>query len=185
MLGHTTADKTTVIGSCIWARSGQNLCGPVGGTIANRFWSNELVSTVLFLLLVLRGRARKKKKRKHSCLCLIKTEKGEKKGFFREVVCEKRKMGLRFNYFSSLAFAVALCLFVVFLFVFFLVEDPSLVVVLLAFTLLSDYQGSDREQTRGALRVICSRASLRAREQISSGAPSVCSRSFYPCDNPQ
>ena len=60
MLGHTTADKTTVIGSCIWARSGQNLCGPVGGTIANRFWSNELVSTVLFLLLMLGGRARTK-----------------------------------------------------------------------------------------------------------------------------
>lgn len=60
MLGHTTADKTTVIGSCIWARSGQNLCGPVGGTIANRFWSNELVSTVLFLLLMLGGRAQTK-----------------------------------------------------------------------------------------------------------------------------
>ena len=44
-------------------------------------------------------------------------------------------MGLRFNYFSSLAFAVALCLFVVFLFVFFLVEDPSLVVVLLALSI--------------------------------------------------
>ena len=64
MLGHTTVDKTTVIGSCIWARSGQNLCGPVEGTIANgnRFWSNELVLTVLFLLLMLGGRAQKKKK---------------------------------------------------------------------------------------------------------------------------
>ena len=66
MLGHTTVDKTTVIGSCIWAGSGQNLCGPVEGTIANgnRFWSNELVSTVLFLLLMLGGRAQKKSQNK-------------------------------------------------------------------------------------------------------------------------
>jgi hypothetical protein len=43
-----------------------------------------------------------------------------------------------------------------------------------------DYRGSDRGLTRGAPRVSGSRASLRAREPITSGAPRVSPRSFYP-----
>ena len=79
----------------------------------------------------IRRENRKQKREKNQKLIEnLQGKKGEKKGFFREVVCEKRKMGLRFNYFSSLAFAVALCLFVVFLFVFFQQRTLSLVVVL-------------------------------------------------------
>ena len=119
MLGHTTADKTTVIGSCIWARSS---VGQWKEQLPTEIDSGAMIWCRLCFSCCSCWEGGRKKN--HSCHCIIKTEKRREEGFFQGSCLREEKNGapvqlLLFSRLCSCTLPLR-CVSVCFL----LVEDP-------------------------------------------------------------